>query len=169
MVFLDHIVLEEGVSTNPANVQLLPVGLSQASSAIPGFVQLLPSLYPGLCYHAKPLHQLTEKTCEFQWSDQCAEASWKLLQAPILAFPDFTKTFFLNTDVSTDKIGAFLSQEDDSRETVVAYTSRVLSKAKRRYFVTRRELLAVVTFLQHIRPYLLRRHFIVRTDHKFLT
>ena len=48
---------------------------------------------------AKPLHWLTEKTCEFQWSDQCAEAFWKLnqrlSQVPILAFPDFTKTLVL--------------------------------------------------------------------------
>ena len=38
---------------------------------------------------AKPLHRLTEKTCEFQWSDQCAGAFRKLKQrlsqAPILA------------------------------------------------------------------------------------
>ena len=67
---------------------------------------------------AKPLHQLTQKTCEFQWSDQCVEASWKLSQAPILAYPAYTKTFVLNIDVST---GAFLSQVDDSIETVVAY------------------------------------------------
>ena len=118
---------------------------------------------------AKPLHRLTKKTCDFQWSDQCAEAFRKLKQrlsqAPILAFPDFTKTFVLDTDASNDGLGAVLSQENDGRETVVVYASRVLSKAERRYCVTRRELLAVVTFLQHFRPYLLGRHFVVRTDH----
>ena len=116
---------------------------------------------------------MTEKTCEFRWSDQCEEAFRKLKrslsQAPILAFPDFTKTFVLDTDASNDGIGAVLSQEDNGRERVIAYASRVLSKAERRYCVTRRELLAVVKFLQHFRPYLLGRHFIVRTDHGSLT
>ena len=45
----------------------------------------------------------------------------------------------------------------------------MLSKAERSYCVTRRELLAVVTFLQHFRPYLPGRYFIVRTDHGSLT
>ena len=74
---------------------------------------------------AKPLHQLTEKTYEFHWSDQCAEAFRKLKQmlsqAPTLAFPDFTKTFVLDTDAMNDGIGAVLSQENDGRETVVVY------------------------------------------------
>ena len=48
---------------------------------------------------------------------------------------------------------------------MVAYGSRSLSKPERRYCVTRRELLAVVTFVKHFRPYLLGRRFILRTDH----
>lgn len=45
------------------------------------------------------------------------------------------------------------------------YASQTLGKAERRYCVTRRELLAVVTFTQHFRPYLLGRQFTLRTDH----
>ena len=43
-----------------------------------------------------------------------------------------------------------------------------LSKAERRYSVTCKELLAVMTFLCHFRPYLLGRHFRQRTDHSSL-
>lgn len=79
-------------------------------------------------------------------------------------------SFILDTDASNLGIGAVLSQEqDDGQEQVIAYGSRVLSKAERRYCVTRRELLAVVYFLQHFRPYLLGRHFTLRSDHGSLT
>ena len=44
-----------------------------------------------------------------------------------------------------------------------------MTKPERRYCVTRRELLAVVTFVQHFRPYLLGRRFLLRTDHGSLT
>ena len=75
----------------------------------------------------------------------------------------------LDTDASNEGIGAVLSQVEDGKETVIAYASRVLTKAERAYCVTRRELLAVVTFIQHFRVYLLGRHFVIRTDHGSLT
>ena len=49
-----------------------------------------------------------------------------------------------------------------------AYASRSLTKAERRYSVTRQELLAVVTFMHHFRHYLLGKHFVLRTDHSSL-
>ena len=46
-----------------------------------------------------------------------------------------------------------------------AYASRVLSKPERKYFVTRRELLAVIAFIKQFRHYLLGQQFTLRTDH----
>ena len=43
-----------------------------------------------------------------------------------------------------------------------------LTKSERNYCVTRKELLALVYFLRHFRPYLLGRQFLVRTDHATL-
>ena len=52
---------------------------------------------------------------------------------------------------------------------VIAYASHSLTKAERNYSVTRRELLAVVTFTNHFLQYLLGRQFLLRTDHHSLT
>lgn len=120
---------------------------------------------------AKPLYRLTERG-EFNWTVECdaafMELKFRLVSAPILAFPDFTKTFILDTDASQFGVGAVLSQLHNGQERVVAYASRVLSKAERQYSVTRKDLLAVVTFVKHFRHYLLGRHFVVQTDHSSL-
>ena len=85
-------------------------------------------------------------------------------------FPDFSLTFVLDTDASDIGIGAVLSQlEEDGSERVIAYASRVLTRPERCYYVTTKELLAVVFFTRHFRAYLLGRKFCLRTDHGSLT
>ena len=86
------------------------------------------------------------------------------------AFLTYTRQFILDTYASNTGIGAVLSQVlGDGSEQVISYGSSVLSKQERRYCVTRRELLAVVLFLQHFRLYLLGRPFLICTDHDSLT
>ena len=76
----------------------------------------------------------------------------------------------MDTDASDIRVGAVLSQADDSgRECVVAYACRVMTKSERRYCVTCRKLFAVVTFVKQFRPYLLSKKFTLRTDHGSLT
>ena len=74
----------------------------------------------------------------------------------------------LDTDASDVGIGAVLSQEQDGKERVIAYASKKLDRQQQRYCVTRRELLAVVTFVHQFRHYLLGRKFLLRTDHNSL-
>eukprot|EP00731_Ephydatia_muelleri_P004970 Em0002g1146a len=137
-----------------------------------GLVGYYRKYIPHFAAIARPLHQLTERGREFQWTQECIHAfdelKSRLLSAPILSFPDFEKPFILDTDACQYGIGAVLSQDHDGEEKVVAYGSRTLSKAERKYCVTRKELLAVVTFTKHFRPYLLGRHFTLRTDHSSL-
>ena len=94
----------------------------------------------------------------------------RLVSAPILAFPDFSKQFIVDTDASEDGIGGVLSQlHEDGTEHVIAYASRSLTKAERMYSVTRKELLAVINFITHFRQYLLGSTFKLRTNHNALT
>ena len=66
---------------------------------------------------------------------------------------------------TTIALAQYFTARDDRRERVVAYGSRLLDKTERKYCVTHRELLAVIVFTKHFWPYLLERHFTLRTNH----
>ena len=176
--FLGHVVSPQGVSVDPKKVDKVanwPVPTSKREvQQFLGLANYYRRFVENFARIAKPLHRLTEKTAQIDWSMECQAAFEKLRQklvtSPILVFPDMTKSFILDTDASDTGIEAVLSQmDDDGVEHVVAYASKVLSKAERRYCVTRKELLAVVSFIHHFCPYLLGRRFILRTDHGSLT
>ena len=89
----------------------------------------------GFAEVASPLHALTEKSSEFEWTDACQQAFEELKQrlqtAPVLAYPLPNSDFILDTDASGDGIRAVLSQIHDGEEKVLAYASRKLSRAER--------------------------------------
>ena len=69
---------------------------------------------------------------EFQWTSACQEGfdqlKKALTEAPVLAYPDYTKSFILEMDASLKGLGAVLSQKIDNNEVhVIAYTSRSFS------------------------------------------
>ena len=176
--YLGHVVSRSGVSVDPTKVEKVKNWpLPKTSREVQQFLGLANyyrRFVKGFSDIARPLHRLTERAAVFRWTSECQQAFDELCHhlctTPILSYPDYTKPFILDTDASDSGIGAVLSQLDNSgKEHVVAYGSRSLSKPERRYSVTRRELLAVVTFVKHFRPYLLGRRFILRTDHGSLT
>lgn len=61
-----------------------------------------------------------------------------------------------------------LSQIQDGVERPICFASQLYSKHEANYNVTRKELLAVVTFTKKFRQYLLGRPFRIRTDHAAL-
>ena len=88
-----------------------------------------------------------------------------LIHAPILAFPTETGQYILDTDASNFGLGGVLSQIQDDVERVVAYCSRALRPSQRRYFTTKREMLAAVAMRIQFRSYLRGAKFTLRTDH----
>jgi len=91
-----------------------------------------------------------------------------LVSSPILAMPNDSDPFVLDTDACDVSIGAVLSQVQKGEERVTVYASRSLSKQEKNYCVTRKELLAVVYYSKAFRQYLLGRQFLIRTDHSAL-
>nr|XP_016483424.1 PREDICTED: uncharacterized protein LOC107804107 [Nicotiana tabacum] len=113
---------------------------------------------------ASPLTDLLKKDREWEWSDICQKAFEKLKAAitkePVLALPDFSKVFEVQTDASDFAIGGVLMQDGHP----IAFESRKLNDVERRYTVQEKEMTAVVHCLRTWRHYLLGAHFVVKTD-----
>ena len=108
---------------------------------------------------ASPLHSLTRKDVSFHWSPQCQKAfetlKDKLVQSPVLAYPQGDRQYVLETDASVMGLGAVLSQmQEDEKLHPVAYASRALSSSERNYGITDLETLAVVCAMSHFRSYI---------------
>ena len=146
--FLGHVVSAEGISTDPEKVQAVrewkaPTNLKSLPAFL-GFASYYRRFIPRFAATAHPLHDLLRRDVSFAWSAEHQAAFRKLCvafcEAPILAFPDFSLPFIVDTDASVFGLGAVLSQVSaDGLERPVAYISRSCSAAERNYAKTKLE------------------------------
>ncbi len=160
VAYLGMVVGPDGVSLDPDKVKAVaewpvPTDIDQVRQFL-GLTAFMRRHVGFFAHHAKPLTELTRKGVRFAWSEACQAAFEKikreLMSAPVLAYPQPDRPYHIFTDASDVALGGVLMQShvDDQgvdRLRVVAYYSRVLSKAERMYTVYARELLAIVTCL----------------------
>ena len=91
-----------------------------------------------------------------------------VISAPCLALPDMEREFILHTDASGYATGAVLMQRFDEGLRPIAFLSKKMRAAERRYPVHEQELLAILSALKAWRHYLSGRRFTVWTDHQSL-
>lgn len=116
------------------------------------------------------LNKLLRKNEKFTWSTECQNAfstlKTKLIEPTILQYPDFQKEFILTTDASDFACGAVLSQMHENNDLPVSYASRAFTKGEKNKHIIEKELAAIHWAIMHFRPYLLGKHFKVKTDHR---
>lgn len=83
---------------------------------------------------------------------------------PILALPDFSIPFVLETDASGKGIGAVLMQN----QRPIAFLSKALGVRNQALSIYEREFLAVIVVVQKWRTYLQGHKFIIKTDQQAL-
>lgn len=178
--YLGYIVDAQGLRTDPEKVQAIlnfstPSNRKEVKRFL-GTASWYRRFIPEFSSVAGPLNKLTsnkKNSPPFQWNPEAEKAflelKSKLVQAPVLACPNFDYPFEVHTDASNYGIGAMLSQTINGVEHPVAYMSRSLTKAEKNYSTTEREALAVLIALEHWRCYLeTDKTFTVYTDHSAL-
>ena len=131
--YLGHIVSEEGVRTDPKKLQAVseyptPTDVRSLRSFL-GLASYYRRFIPNFAKTAGPLYTLTKKHVEFVWTPQSHIVFEKLKKlstsGSVLAFPDFSVPFILETDASLQGLGAVLAQQQQSDKLVrpIAYAS----------------------------------------------
>ena len=186
--FLGHVVnAKRGISADPDKIAAV-VGMRQRPSTVAdlrtliGATSYLRKFIPDYADVTKPLRDIqryypykNSVIKDGHWSMEC-EAAFNALKAalvtaPVLAFPDFNKSFILLCDASKSQLGASLCQlDDDGNERPIAYASRTLTDAEKNYAITDKEGAAVCYAIRNdqFRPFLLHSKVLVVTDHSSL-
>jgi len=118
--------------------------------------------------YGKLAWSLTERLRKdnFYWNELLEQAFQSLKKdmtnLPVLALPNFSKEFIVETDASGHGLGAILMQE----QRPLAFFSHALNPIGRNKSMYKRELMAIVFTVKKWRHYLLGRKFIIRTDQR---
>ena len=175
--YLGHVVSQGGVAADPKKVeavQAYPVPTNWKSiRSFLGLASYYRRFIPNSSSVARPLHILTQKNVQFNWTMECQKAfdtlKKLLTQAPLLAYPDFTQPFMLETDASVEGLGAVLAQQKpDLSVHPIAYASRTLLSHERNYGTSELEGLGVVWAVKIFPHYLYGHECHVYTDHEAL-
>ena len=99
--YLGHLITPNGISPNPARIQVVqdfpvPTSVKEVRQFV-GLASYYRRFIAEFTRIAEPLHSLTRKGAVFTWTDQCKEAftvlKSKLISAPVLHYPDLADLF----------------------------------------------------------------------------
>jgi len=116
------------------------------------------------------MEKLLKKDIKYVWNEDCQRSldvlKEKMVTAPILVSPYWSKSFHVHVDALSIALGAVLAQQGEGEiDHPIVFSSQNLSTTKINYTITEREGLAMVYVLQKYRHYLLGGHFQMYTYH----
>ena len=185
ITFLGHRVSEEGMKLGDDGLK----GIAEMA-ALMNYTEVRRFLgATGFFWHfiknyahiVKPLNDLLEadasklKAQPVELPPEALEAfntlKMKCMTALVLAFADFEKPFLLETNASSDGLGAVLSQKQtDDKYHLVAYASQELKRGEKKYHSSKLEFLALKwAVTDQFKEYLWYKPFTVCMDNNPLT
>lgn len=171
MGFLGHIIAADGIHPDPEKISAmvnwaLPTSLKKLRGflGLTGYYRRFIKNYAQI---ASPMTDLLKKD-SFLWNQEATD-SFELLKkamvsAPVLAFPDFSQQFVVETDASSSGVGAVLLQLNHP---ISFYSCKITGRLKAASIYVK-EMFAITQAVGKWRHYLLGAHFVIRTDHKTL-
>lgn len=173
--YLGHVISADGITPSEPLVRAIaalppPTNVTQLRSFL-GKVSYYRKFLPHLATTAAPLHALCRKEAPFRWTPACDKAFHTLRQAlqeaPCLTNYTPSLPVWVAADASESGLGAVLAHRyPDGSERPIAYASKTLTEAQRKYSQIEKEALAIVFACSKFYPYLYGRHFHILTDHK---
>ena len=135
-----------------------------------GMVNFYHRFLPGLAGHLHPLHEACKGRGQaITWSDDCQiafdTAKSALASATLLEHPTNGYKFAITVDASDFAVDGFLDQFRDGSWHALAFFSKKLTTAERKYATFDRELLALYLGIKQFHHYVEGRPFTAFTDH----
>ena len=175
IVYLGHEISKEGLRPTGERVKNI-VSMPEPKNAkelltFLGLMTYNARFIPNLSSMLRPLYDLTKKRVRWEWTKECQssfdQAKASLSSAGVLAHYDVDRPLKMYCDASSQGVGAcIVHQFPDGVERPVAYASKTLSDAERKYAQIEREGLAIVFGVKRFHQYVCGRRFTLVTDHR---
>ena len=172
--FLGHMVDEHGVSPDPDKTAAVremrpPRNITEVRRLL-GLANQLGKFSPNLAEISQPLRELLKKNREWLWGpDQdhaLKQLKEELTKPTVLALYNPARDVKISADASSFGLGAVLLQKHEGGWKPVAYASRSMTEAEKRYAQIEKEALATVWSCERFSDYVLGKEIAIETDHK---
>ena len=167
--FLGHWLMPTGIKSGQEKVDAIlhrqaPTNIKQLCSFL-SMVNYYQDMWPCQTHILVPLTELTGKR-SFQWTPEC-QLAFEQMKAlvssdALLAFPDHTKPFDVETDASDYQLRSVIQQQGRP----ITYYSRKLNSTQHNYTTLEKELLSIVKTFKEFWTILLGSTIWVHMDHK---
>ena len=175
--YCGHIINAAGLCMSPEKTAAVvnspvPQNVSELRTWL-GFVSYYRKFLPNLSSLVNPLNKLLKKDAPWKWGKEQQSAVRKvkelIVSERVLVHFDPAQEIVVSCDASSYGLGCVLSHIINGEERPVAFASRTLIDAEKRYPQIEKEALGIVWGIWKFQYYLEGHRFTLITDHRPLT